>query len=214
MASLDVVTGFEKPKSRQSRVICTKFGNHNPIAMPIATAVWLVENTALTFGQIGEFCGIHAMDVAAIANETMAKNVIGINPLGIYVDPEEIERCEKDPDLRISLMSHILSGAEIRIPKVKQYTSVSQRRNKPDAILWIINFAPMLSNRQIIKLVRTTESTIDAIRNGTYSNISTLVPKDPVTVGLCSQRDLDTAIELAKSRALPADISQHDNQED
>ena len=172
------------------------------VSNPLATAVWLVDNTFLTFFQIAEFCQLHDMEVTAIANKTFAENILPISPIGVYLNQAEIDRCQKDENAKLQIID-FAKYDELEIPKIKtkKYTPLLQRRSKADAILWIITFAPEVSNRQIVKLLGTTENTVEAIRNRSHRSISDLTPKDPVIVGLCKQRDLDNAIKIAKEKA-------------
>jgi len=177
----------------------------NLVQNPLATAVWLVDNTSLTFRQIAIFCKLHDMEVTAIANGTFAEHIMAINPINVSLTKAEIERCQKDENSRLNFIENSIDESEydeLKIPKqkTKQYTPLLQRRSKADAILWILSFAPDLSNKQIIKLIGSTENTVESIRNKSHRSMADLTPKDPVIVGLCTQRDLDNAIRIAKER--------------
>ena len=161
--------------------------------MPKATAVWLVENTALTFDQIAEFCGMHTLEIQAIADGDVAMNIIGFNPItNGQLTAEEIKRCEKDQSASLQL----IQNPEIArlLNKGNRYVSHAKRGDRPDGIAWIVKHHPEISDSQIVKLLRTTKSTITAIRERTHKNIHNIHPKNPVTLGLCSESDLNTAI--------------------
>src|SRR5436189_226434 len=166
--------------------------------MPKATAVWLVENTALSFDQIADFCKLHPLEVKAIADGDAAQGIKGLDPiLTGQLTREGIANAEKDHDLRL----HI-SDPKVRLPEQKKkkgprYTPVSRRQDRPNAILWLVRNHPELKDSQIMRLVGTTKSTIQAIRERTHWNASNLQPMDPVTLGLCSQIDLDLEVQRA-----------------
>ncbi len=173
--------------------------------MPKATAVWLVDNTKLTFDQIAEFCGLHPLEVKGIADGEVAQGIKGLDPVAAgQLTRDEIERCEKNAaaKLMIAVSKNVAAAAK---PKKKgRYTPVSRRQDRPDAILWLVRNHPELQDAQISKLVGTTKATIDQIRNKTHWNASNLKPVDPVTLGLCSQLELDFAVQKAadaKARA-------------
>src|SRR6266699_5862005 len=167
--------------------------------MPKATAVWLVENTALSFDQIAEFCKLHPLEVKAIADGDAAQGIKGLDPvLTGQLSREDIEAAEADPGRRLKL-----ADPKVRLPETKskkkgpRYTPVSRRQDRPNAILWLIRNHPELKDSQIMRLVGTTKSTIQAIRERTHWNASNLQPMDPVTLGLCSQIDLDLEVQRA-----------------
>lgn len=173
--------------------------------MPIATAVWLVDNTGLTFPQIADFCGLHLLEVQGIADETVATKVMGRDPIkaGELTDAE-IKRAEADPKVRMN----ILSGPDQhKRTKGPRYTPVSKRQEKPDGISWLLRNHPELTDGMISRLIGTTKSTIAAIRDKSHWNIAGIKPQDPVALGLCSQRDLDTIVAKVakKSGILPVD---------
>jgi uncharacterized protein len=172
--------------------------------MPKATAVWLVENTALSFDQVAEFCKLHPLEVKAIADGDAAQGIKGLDPiLTGQLTREEIDKGVADPEHRLQLQA-----AKVRLPEAKRkkgprYTPVSRRQDRPNAILWLIRNHPELKDSQIMRLVGTTKSTIAGIRERTHWNAAALTPLDPVTLGLCSQIDLDFEVQRA-SKEKPA----------
>lgn len=170
--------------------------------MPKATAVWLVENTSLTFDQVAEFCGLHNLEVKGIADGDVAQGIKGMDPIASgQLSREEIKRGETDPDYRLRL-----AESKVEIPPVKtkrgpRYTPVSRRQDRPNAVMWLLRNHPELKDSQIIRLVGTTKPTIAAIRDRTHWNATNLAPQDPVTLGLCSQIDLDAEVAKASKRA-------------
>src|SRR5882762_9078141 len=174
--------------------------------MPKATAVWLVENTALSFDQIADFCKLHTLEIKAIADGDAAQGIKGLDPiLTGQLTREEIEQAEADPKHTLKL-----ADAKVRLPEAKRkkgprYTPVSRRQDRPNAILWLVRSHPELKDSQIMRLVGTTKSTIQAIRERTHWNAANLAPMDPVTLGLCSQIDLDLEVHRA-AKEKPADI--------
>jgi hypothetical protein len=171
----------------------------NPL-MPKATAVWLVENTGLTFDQIAAFCGLHRLEIQGIADDEVAIGMVGLDPVaGGQVTQQEIERCEKDPTARLVLVSKDLPAPSKR-GKGPRYTPVTKRGDKPDAIAWLLKSAPNLSDTQIGKLIGTTKTTILAVRTRTHETSSTIKPRSPVLLGLCTQGELDDAMAKARKR--------------
>ncbi len=169
--------------------------------MPKATAVWLVENTSLTFDQIAEFCGLHRLEVQGIADGEVAIGMVGLDPVGGgQLTQVEIERCEADPNARLQLVVKDLP-APTRRAKGPRYTPVTKRGEKPDAIAWLLKNAPNLSDTQIGKLIGTTKTTIAAVRNRTHEATQTIKPRSPVMLGLCTQAELDEATARARKRA-------------
>ena len=167
--------------------------------MPHATASWLVDNTALTFEQIAEFCGLHILEVQAIADDTAATKLTGRDPVRAgELTIEEIERGQKDPSYRLRMHKEPDKATRTKGPR---YTPVSKRQDKPDGINWIIRNHPEVTDGQISKLIGTTRSTISAIRDRSHWNIANIQPKDPVTLGLCSQRELDALVAKAAKAA-------------
>lgn len=168
--------------------------------MPKATAVWLVENTSLTFDQIAEFCGLHRLEVQGIADGEVAVGMVGLDPVaGGQVTQEEIERAEKNPAARLQLVTKDLPAPSKR-GKGPRYTPVTKRGDKPDAIAWLLKMAPNLSDTQIGKLIGTTKTTIQAVKNRTHETSATLKPRSPVLLGLCTQAELDDAMAKARKR--------------
>ncbi len=168
--------------------------------MPKATAVWLVENTALSFEQIADFCGMHELEVQAIADGEVATGIVGQDPLANgQLTPEEISRCEKDDNARLRL------SPAYELPKSKQkggrYTPVSKRGDRPDAIAWILKHHPELTDAQVCKLIGTTKETIAKVRDKSHWNASNIKPRNPVTLGLCTEADLEKAVILSRPRA-------------
>ena len=167
--------------------------------MPHATASWLVDNTALSFPQIAEFCGLHILEVQAIADDMAATKLTGRDPVRAgELSVAEIEKGQKDPNYRLVMQK---GPDQQRRTKGPRYTPVSKRQDKPDGIAWIIRNHPEVSDGQISKLIGTTRTTIAAIRDRTHWNIANIVPKDPVTLGLCSQRELDAVVAKAAKAA-------------
>ncbi len=171
--------------------------------MPKATAVWLVDNTALTFEQIAVLCGLHTLEVKGIADGDVAQGIKGMDPVTSgQLTREEIERGEKDPahKLRMAEQKVVLPQTATR-KKRPRYTPVSRRHDRPNAVLWLLRQHPELKDSQIIRLVGTTKPTITQIRERTHWNTPNLVPQDPVTLGLCKQLDLDAEVQKAAKRA-------------
>ncbi len=169
--------------------------------MPKATAVWLVANTSLTFEQIAEFCGLHVLEVKGIADGDVAHGIKGLDPVtSNQLTREEIELGEKDAGhvLRLSEMKVTLQQPTSK--KRPRYTPVSRRHDRPNAVLWLLRNHPELKDSQIMRLVGTTKPTIAQIRDRTHWNAPNLVPQDPVTMGLCSQIDLDAEVRKAARR--------------
>ena len=167
--------------------------------MPHATASWLVDNTALTFEQIAQFCGLHILEVQAIADDTAATKLTGRDPIRAgELTQEEIDRGQADPEYRLAIHKE---PDPTRRTKGPRYTPVSKRQDKPDGIAWIIRNHPEITDGQISKLIGTTRTTIAAIRDRSHWNIANIQPKDPVTLGLCSQRELDAVVAKAAKLA-------------
>jgi uncharacterized protein len=170
--------------------------------MPKATAVWLVEHTALSFDQIAEFCGLHPLEVKGIADGEVAQGIKGMDPVtNGQLTREEIARAEKDGKYKLHL-----AESKVQLPPLPQtrkgprYTPVSRRHDRPNAVLWILRNHPELKDSQIMRLVGTTKPTIAQIRDRTHWNSAQLTPQDPVTLGLCSQVDLDAEVKKAARR--------------
>ncbi len=165
--------------------------------MPKATAVWLVDNTVLTFDQISVFCGLHPLEVQAIADGENGANIIGSNPVqNKELTKAEIEACEADSNRHLKMLVNNLPKPKSRA-KGPKYTPVSKRGDKPDAIAFLIKNHPELSDPQIVRLIGTTKNTINNIKGRTHSNMTNITPKDPVTLGLCKQEELNNALEKA-----------------
>jgi hypothetical protein len=179
----------------------------NAPLMPKATAVWLIENTGLSFDQVADFCKLHPLEVKAIADGDAAQGVKGLDPIQTgQLTREEIEAAESDPDHRLQLATPKVRLPEPKRKKGPRYTPVSRRQDRPNAILWLIRNHPELKDAQIMRLVGTTKSTIQAIRERTHWNAANLTPMDPVTLGLCSQIDLDLEVQrAAKDKPLESD---------
>lgn len=168
--------------------------------MPKATAVWLVENTALTFDQIAEFCVCHKLEIQAIADGEVAIGINGMDPvLSGQLTAEEIKRCEDDPRARLKMVKSDLPQPVVR-SKGPRYTPVSKRAEKPDAIAYLVKMYPELMDAQIARLLGTTKDTIAKVRDRSHWNSSNIKPSNPVLSGLCKQSDLDAALKRAQRR--------------
>jgi len=169
--------------------------------MPKATAVWLVDNTSLTFEQIAEFCGLHVLEVKGIADGDVAHGIKGMDPISSgQLTRDEISRAQEDSKYRLKLSEPKVEIPEVKTKKGPRYTPVSRRQDRPNAILWLVRNHAELKDSQIMRLVGTTKPTIHAIRERTHWNSANLQPMDPVTLGLCSQTDLDTEVRRAARR--------------
>ena len=174
--------------------------------MPHATASWLIDNTGLSFNQIADFCGLHILEVQAMADDLAGAKYTGRDPVHSgELTHEEIKRGEADGGYAL-----VMQKAPVEVSRTKgpRYTPVSKRQDKPDGIAWILRNHPEISDAQIGKLIGTTRNTINAIRDRSHWNIQNITPKDPVTLGLCSQRELDSAVAKAAAKAAasaPAD---------
>lgn len=174
--------------------------------MPKATAVWLVENTGLTFEQVADFCGLHVLEVKAIADGEVGAGVRGLDPIGAgTLTREELERCQKDPTARLQVAKSYAD--QIKVPKRKEprYTPLSKRQDRPDAIAWLLRNHPELSDQAICKLLGTTKNTVQQVRDRTHWKSSEIRPRDPVLLGLCQQIELDDAIMRAKAAQAKTD---------
>jgi hypothetical protein len=183
------------------------------LLMPKATAVWLVENTTLTFLQIGEFCNLHELEVQAIADGEVAIGIVGLDPVANgQLTKAELERCEADPNAKLQLAKSDIPQPVAR-QKGPRYTPVSKRADKPDAIAWLLRHQPDLSDAQIARLIGTTKPTISAVRDRTHWNSSNLQPRSPVEVGLCSHMELREAVIKASAKAAkraPKEVPEQD----
>ena len=179
------------------------------LLMPKATAVWLVDNTALSFEQIAAFCGLHPLEVQGVADGDVAGGIMGVNPIqNGQLTREEIQRAEADPSYRMKV-----SEPKVRVAVAKRkgprYTPISRRNERPNAIKWLLRNHPEMKDAQLMRLVGTTKSTIDAVRDGTHWNTANITPMDPVTLGLSSQIDLDLEVKRAsKGTAQPDEADQ------
>ena len=173
--------------------------------MPHATASWLVEQTSLSFEQIAEFCGLHILEVQAIADDTATTKLTGRDPVRAHeLTMEEIEKGQANPDYTLKMLK---GPDQVRRTKGPRYTPVSKRQDKPDGIAWILRHHPEISDGAIGKLIGTTRTTIAAIRDRSHWNIANIVPKDPVTLGLTTQRELDGAVaKAAKAAGIEAQV--------
>jgi uncharacterized protein len=171
--------------------------------MPHATASWLVDNTALSFEQISKFCGLHILEVQAIADDTAATKLTGRDPIrASELTQAEIEKGQADPNYDLKMFREPEAATRTKGPR---YTPVSKRQDKPDGIAWILRNHPEVSDGQIGKLIGTTRTTILALRERSHWNMVNIVPKDPVTLGLCSQRELDALVaKAAKQKGIEA----------
>jgi uncharacterized protein len=168
--------------------------------MPKATAMWLLNQTTLTFDQIGEFCALHALEIKAMADDMHPEKIVPLDPVMMgQLTREEIAAAEKDPRKRL-----VMTKSAVEMPSTQKgrprYTPVSRRQDKPDAILWLVRNHPEVTDAEIGKLLGTTKSTIQLIRNREHWNMQNIKPVDPVTLSLCSQLELDLAVEKASAR--------------
>ena len=173
--------------------------NNSPL-MPMATAIWLVENTTLTFKQIAEFCNLHEVEIQGIADGEVAKGIKAYNPIiSGQLTREEIELSSKDENRSLKISSNDIEISNTS-NKVKKYVPLSKRQDKPDSALWLLKHHPQLKDSQIAKLIGITKNSVSAIRNKNYWNYNNLNPKDPVAMGLFSQQDLLNSTEKAERR--------------
>lgn len=171
------------------------------LLMPKATAVWLVENTALTFDQIADFCELHPLQVKGIADGDVDMGIKGLDPVANgQLVRAEIEKAEKDPAYRMRTAKPAFEIPEVKARRSPRYTPVSKRQERPDAIYWLLRNHPEVTDAQVSKLVGTTKSTIQAIRDRTHWNATNIKPVDPVSLGLCTQMELDSAVKKAAER--------------
>ncbi|MCW9034385.1 MAG: DUF1013 domain-containing protein [Alphaproteobacteria bacterium] len=171
------------------------------LLMPKATAVWLVENTALSFEQIADFCGLHSLEIQAIADEEVSIGMRGLDPLGNgQITMEEIERCQADPKARLVMSISKIPEVNKR-PKGARYTPVSKRQDRPNAIAWLVKNYPEVTDSQIGKLLGTTKPTITAVRDKSHWNSANHKPQNPAQIGLCSVADLEKVIAIARAKA-------------
>jgi hypothetical protein len=184
--------------------------------MPKATAVWLVENTSLSFDQIAEFCGLHMLEIQAIADGEVATGMQGLDPIiNGQLSRTEIERCEADPKARLKLTVSNLPQPATKT-KGGRYTPIAKRQDKPDAIAWLVRNFPDLSDMQISKLLGTTKTTIASIRDRTHWNIANIKARHPVQLGLCTALQLQDALDTLRrqGKVVPDNISLHGMEDD
>jgi len=176
--------------------------------MPIATAVWLIDNTSLTFDQIAEFCGLHPLQVKGIADGDVGAGVRGIDPITTHqLTRDEIEKGQDDEKYRLKLSRPKTIVAD-KPRKGPRYTPISKRQNRPDAIAWMVRNHPEVPDSQIAKLLGTTKTTIQSIRDRSHWNSANLQPQDPVGLGLCTQVDLDTVVRKAAAKKAKLEAAQ------
>jgi hypothetical protein len=169
--------------------------------MPKATAVWLIDKTALTFTQIADFCGMHPLEVQAIADGEVAQGIVGYDPVANFqVTASEITRCEKDPEARLKLLPP--ANPAPKKGRGARYTPVAKRNDRPDAIAFLLRNFPQLSEAQVVKLLGTTKDTIQKVRERSHWNSTNIKPRDPVILGLCSQTDLNAMVTSANDRLI------------
>lgn len=167
--------------------------------MPKATAIWLVDNTSLSFKQIGDFCGMHELEIKGIADGEVGVGIKGLNPIANnQLTKEEIEKCSNDTNASLEIIVNEISTKTEQSNKKKKYTPLSKRQDRPDAVYWLIRNHPELKDSQVARLVGSTKSTIDAIKNRTHWNMTHIRPQDPVGLGLCKQIELDEALAKAE----------------
>ncbi len=161
--------------------------------MPKGTAIWLIDNTALTFDQIAQFCGLHVLEVQSLADDQSSVGMIGVDPIKMgQLTAEEIERCSKNPSARLLLTSSAIP--QLRKRTKKKYVPLLKRQERPDAVAWLLKYYPDMPDSVICSLLSTTKSTVASIREKTHSRMNELKPRDPVLLGFCSQVELDAAV--------------------
>ncbi len=175
--------------------------------MPKATAVWLVDNTSMSFDQIAQFCNLHPLEVKAIADGDAAQGIKGLDPIQSgQLTRDQVEQAEKNPEFKLTVVDSTVGLPPPKSKKGPRYTPVSRRQDRPNAILWLVRNHAELKDAQIMRLVGTTKSTIAGIRDRTHWNAASLSPLDPVTLGLCTQIDLDFEVQRAsKEKPTPAE---------
>ena len=167
--------------------------------MPKATAIWLVDNTSLSFRQIGDFCGMHELEIKGIADGEVGAGIKGLNPITSgQLTKEEIDRCVASEEEELQIIENEISEKTEQSKKKKKYTPLSKRQDRPDAVYWLIRNHPELKDSQVARLVGSTKNTIDGIRNRTHWNMANIRPQDPIGLGLCRQIELDEALEKAE----------------
>tara|TARA_Y100000590_G_C15592804_1_gene966786 strand:+ start:433 stop:1035 length:603 start_codon:yes stop_codon:yes gene_type:complete len=168
------------------------------ILMPKATAVWLLENTSLTFKQISDFCELHMLEIESIANGEVVNKMPGINPINNKIlTIDEIKKCEKNSKLNLKLTKTQLPKPK-KIAKGAKYTPIAKRQERPGAIKWLLKEFPSITDNEICRLIRTTKNTVDSIRNKSHWNYENIITKDPVKLGFCNEKDLNKISEIHK----------------
>ena len=166
--------------------------------MPKATAVWLLENTSLTFGQISDFCELHILEIESIANGDVMDKMPGINPINNKIlTTDEIKKCEKNSKLKLKINKSKLPKPK-KIAKGAKYTPIAKRQERPSAIKWLLKEFPAITDNEICRLIRTTKNTVDSIRNKSHWNYENIITKDPVKLGFCNEKDLNKISEIQK----------------
>ena len=164
--------------------------------MPKGTAVWLIDNTSLTFEQIAEFCGLHPLEIKGMADGEVASGIMGISPIGNgQVTQECIARCEKNPKLKLELTLKAQKYSTIESKRKSKYVPVARRGDKPDAIAWLLKNCQNIKDTQITKLIGTTKTTVEALKNKNHRDMANIRPRDPVLLGICLQSELDKLLE-------------------
>lgn len=172
----------------------------NAPLMPKATAVWLIENTTLTFEQIAEFCRLHPLEVQGIADGDVAAGILGNDPIASgQLTQENLDAAIADATVKLVLTSETSQFLKSQKKQKTRYTPIARRQDKPDAIAWLLKHHPEISDAQVVKLIGTTKNTINAIRDRTHRNISTIHPRDPVLLGLCTQTELQALIDKVQA---------------
>ena len=173
------------------------------ILMPKATAVWLLENTSLTFSQISDFCELHILEIESIANGDVMDKMPGINPINNKIlTTDEIKKCEKNSKLKLKINKSELPKPK-KIAKGAKYTPIAKRQERPGAIKWLLKEFPTITDNEICRLIRTTKNTVDSIRNKSHWNYENIITKDPVKLGFCSEKDLNKVSEIQKKEDSP-----------
>ena len=171
--------------------------------MPKATAIWLLDNTSLTFNQISDFCELHILEIESMANGEVVGKMPGINPINSKIlTPEEIKKCEGNSKLKLKLNKSELPKPK-KIAKGAKYTPISKRQERPSAIKWLLKEFPGITDNEICRLIRTTKNTVDSIRNKSHWNYENIITKDPVKLGFCSEKDLNKVSEIQKKEDDP-----------
>ena len=173
--------------------------------MPKATAIWLVDNTSLSFRQIGDFCGMHELEIKGIADGEVGVGIKGLNPITSgQLTKDEIDRCADNEDESLKIIENEISEKTEQSKKKKKYTPLSKRQDRPDAVYWLIRNHPELKDSQVARLVGSTKNTIDAIRKRTHWNMANIRPQDPIGLGICRQVELDEALAKAERSMIRA----------